>query len=62
VRGAPAVDVAAAARAVVALGAAMAAHPEIAELEVNPLLVTPHGAVALDARVALGTETPTPNE
>ena len=54
VRGRPAVDVTAAARAVVALGNAMAAHPEIAELEINPLLVTPHGAVALDARVALG--------
>ena len=53
VRGRPAVDVAAAARAVVALGDAMAAHPEIAELEVNPLLVTPRGAIALDARVAL---------
>ncbi|HEY3612409.1 MAG TPA: acetate--CoA ligase family protein [Gaiellales bacterium] len=63
VRGRPAVDVAAAARAVVALGAAMAAHPEIAELEVNPLLVTPHGAIALDARVALADgPTPTPNE
>ena len=58
VRGRPAVDVAAAARAVVALGDAMAAHPEIAELEINPLLVTPHGAIALDARVALGTHTP----
>ena len=59
VRGRPAVDVtAAAARAVVALGDAMAAHPEIAELEINPLLVTPHGAVALDARVALGAHTP----
>ena len=53
VRGRPAVDVAAAARAVVALGDVMAAHPEIAELEVNPLLVTPRGAIALDARVAL---------
>jgi acyl-CoA synthetase (NDP forming) len=53
VRGRPAVDVAAAARAVVALGDAMAAHPEIAELEVNPLLATPRGAIALDARVAL---------
>jgi acetate---CoA ligase (ADP-forming) len=63
VRGRPAVDVAAAARAVVALGDAMAAHPEIAELEVNPLLVTPQGAVALDARVALrDNQTPNPNE
>jgi acetate---CoA ligase (ADP-forming) len=53
VRGRPAVDVGAAARAIVALGDAMALHPEIAELEVNPLLVTPRGAIALDARVAL---------
>ena len=60
VRGRPPVDVAEAARAVVALGNAMAAHPEIAELEVNPLLVTPSGAVALDARVALA-EYPNPN-
>jgi acetate---CoA ligase (ADP-forming) len=61
--GRPAVDVAAAARAVVALGDAMAAHPEISELEVNPLLVTPRGAVALDARIALGADqTPNPNE
>jgi succinyl-CoA synthetase beta subunit len=28
-----------------------AAHPELAELEINPLLVTPSGAVALDARI-----------
>ena len=62
VRGRPAVDVAAAARAVVALGNAMAAHPEIAELEVNPLLVTPHGAVALDARIALEATPSNPTE
>jgi acyl-CoA synthetase (NDP forming) len=58
VRGRPAVDVAAAARAVVALGEAMAAHPEISELEINPLLVTPRGAIALDARVALSENPP----
>jgi hypothetical protein len=28
-----------------------ASHPEIAELEVNPLLVTADGALGLDARV-----------
>jgi len=27
-----------------------AAHPELADVEVNPLLVTPDGALALDAR------------
>src|SRR4029077_631996 len=56
VRGPPAVDVGAAARAVVPLGDAMAAPPEIAELEINPLLVTPRAAIALDARVALSSK------
>jgi len=50
-RGRPAVDVAAAARAVARLSEYAAAHPEIAELEVNPLLITPSGATALDARI-----------
>ena len=50
-------------RAIAALGVAMAAHPEIAELEVNPLLVTPHGADrARRARRADGIPTPNPNE
>lgn len=50
-RGRPAVDLAAAARAVARLSQYAAAHPEIAELEINPLLVTPSGATALDARI-----------
>ena len=50
-RGRPAVDLATAARAVARLSAYAAAHPEIAELEINPLLVTPSGATALDARI-----------
>ena len=49
-RGRPPVDVAAAARAVGALSEVAARHPELAELEVNPLLVTPDGALGLDAR------------
>ncbi|MFE7187678.1 acetate--CoA ligase family protein [Streptomyces erythrochromogenes] len=53
VRGRPAVDVAAAAAVVERITAAAAAHPEIAELEVNPLLVRPDGALALDARAVL---------
>ncbi len=51
VRGRPAVDVAAAANVLVALSHLAAAHPEIDELEINPLLVLPDGAVALDARL-----------
>ena len=50
-RGRPPVDVAAVARAVAAIAAVAAAHPEIAELEVNPLLARPDGCVALDARL-----------
>jgi len=50
VRGRPTVDVAALSRLVSAVADVACAHPEIAELEVNPVLATPHGVVALDAR------------
>jgi acyl-CoA synthetase (NDP forming) len=53
-RGRPPLDVAAAARAVAALSRFAAAHPEVAEVEVNPLLVRREGAVGLDARIVLG--------
>ena len=49
-RGRPPLDLDAAADALAALSAVAAAHPELAELEVNPLLVLPDGALALDAR------------
>jgi acetate---CoA ligase (ADP-forming) len=52
-RGGPPLDVAAAARAIAALSRFAAAHPEVAEVEVNPLLVLREGAVGLDARVVL---------
>ncbi|MFI6876985.1 acetate--CoA ligase family protein [Streptomyces sp. NPDC050400] len=48
-RGAPAVHLEAAAAAVCAVARAAADHPELADLEVNPLLVHPGGAIALDA-------------
>jgi acyl-CoA synthetase (NDP forming) len=51
VRGRPAVDVAAAAAVVARVTGVAAAHPELADVEVNPLLVSPRGALALDARV-----------
>ena len=52
-RGRPALDVAAAAQALAALSRVAAAHPEISELEVNPLLVLPNGALGLDARIVM---------
>jgi acetate---CoA ligase (ADP-forming) len=54
-RGRPALDVAAAARAVAALSRFAAAHPEVAEVEVNPLLVRREGegVAGLDARIVL---------
>jgi acetate---CoA ligase (ADP-forming) len=52
-RGRPPLDVDAAARAASALSQLAAATPAIAEVEVNPLVVTPRGAVALDARIVL---------
>jgi len=45
------VDVDAAARCLATLSDLAARHPEVAAIEVNPLLVTPTGAVGLDARV-----------
>ncbi|WP_405562909.1 acetate--CoA ligase family protein [Streptomyces sp. NBC_01180] len=53
VRGRPPVDVTAATAAVETITAFAAAHPEIAEIEVNPLLVRPHGVLALDSRAVL---------
>ncbi|MFJ7156521.1 acetate--CoA ligase family protein [Streptomyces sp. NPDC101118] len=53
VRGRPGVDVAAAADVIERITTVAAEHPEIAELEVNPLLVRPDGALALDARAVL---------
>ena len=52
-RGRAPVDVAAVARAAAALSRLAADHPEIAEVEVNPLLATPDGVIGLDARVEL---------
>jgi acyl-CoA synthetase (NDP forming) len=53
VRGRPALDLQAAARTTAALSRVAAEHPEIAELEINPLLVLPERALGLDARIVL---------
>jgi acyl-CoA synthetase (NDP forming) len=52
-RGRPSLDLGAAASALAALSRVAAEHPEIAEIEVNPLLVTTEGALGLDARVVM---------
>lgn len=52
-RGRPPLDVEAAASAAASLSRFAAAHPEIAAVEINPLLVLPAGAIGLDARLVL---------
>lgn len=52
-RGRPAVDLDSAAAVLVRLSTVAAAHPEIAEIECNPVAATPDGALCLDARVVL---------
>jgi len=52
-RGRPAVDLDAVAAVVVCLSVLAAEHPEISEIECNPVAATPSGAVALDARIVL---------
>ena len=50
-RGAPKADVAALAQIVAKVSALMVAHPEIAEIDVNPILVHEKGATALDVLI-----------
>jgi acyl-CoA synthetase (NDP forming) len=50
-RGAPKADVAALEDVLLRLGALADAHPEVAELDCNPIVVAERGATAVDARV-----------
>lgn len=52
-RGAPPVDRDAVIEAIVAVGALLTAHPEIRELDLNPIRVYPDGILVLDALVVL---------
>jgi acetyltransferase len=54
-RGAPAANRDALIEAVVAVGCLMAAHPEIKELDLNPVRAYPDGVLALDAVVVIGS-------
>jgi acyl-CoA synthetase (NDP forming) len=55
-RGRRPLDMRAASTAVAALSRFAAEHPEVSEVEINPLLVLPEGALGLDARVVLAAE------
>ena len=53
-RGRAPVDLDALAEVVARVSRLAAAHPELVELELNPVLAGPAGVLALDARVVLG--------
>jgi acyl-CoA synthetase (NDP forming)/GNAT superfamily N-acetyltransferase len=57
-RGAPRADVAAVEDIVVRIAALAAAHPQVAELDCNPVIVGEHGAVVVDARVRVAAPPP----
>jgi acyl-CoA synthetase (NDP forming) len=56
-RGGPVADRLALGRALAALGDLLTTHPEIDDVEINPLRVTADGLLALDAVLTLGKET-----
>ncbi len=58
VRGAAGVSEEAFARVVAALSDLLTAAPEIEEMDINPLLGTPDGIVAVDARIRVGSLKP----
>jgi acyl-CoA synthetase (NDP forming)/GNAT superfamily N-acetyltransferase len=59
-RGAPKLDVAAFEAIVARLAALASAHPEIVELDCNPVVVLAQGAVVVDARVRVAPPEPHP--
>lgn len=57
VRGAPPADVTAIRRLLVQVSELVAKHPEIDEMDLNPVLVHEKGLTVVDARVAISTQT-----
>jgi acyl-CoA synthetase (NDP forming) len=57
-RGAPAADVAALEEVLLRVGALVEAHSEVAEMDCNPVIVSPQGAVIVDARVRVEAVAP----
>ena len=52
-RGRPAANVGKLIEVLIRMSYLAADYPEIVELDINPLLVTPHDVVALDARIII---------
>ena len=57
-RGAPAADVGSLEDILLRVGALVEAHPEVAEMDLNPVVVSPSGAVIVDARVRVEAVAP----
>jgi acetyl coenzyme A synthetase (ADP forming)-like protein len=57
-RGAPPADVRALEDVILRLGALVDAHPAIAEMDCNPVLILPRGAVVVDARIRVQAASP----
>jgi acetyl coenzyme A synthetase (ADP forming)-like protein len=60
-RGAVRCDVAAVEDVLLRVSAMVQAHPEIAELDCNPLIAGPHGATIVDARLRVTAAEPAPS-
>jgi hypothetical protein len=59
-RGRPVADTAAVEALIVRIGALAAAHPAVAELDCNPVIAGPGGALVVDARIRLQAPPPSP--
>jgi acyl-CoA synthetase (NDP forming) len=57
-RGAPRCDIAAVEDVLLRVSAMVEAHPEIVELDCNPLIARPDGVAIVDARVRVETAAP----
>jgi acetate---CoA ligase (ADP-forming) len=63
-RGRPRVDLGSVCDHVMRVGALVAAHPAVAELDLNPVIATPQGALVVNARVRVdvpGPDAPFPS-
>jgi acyl-CoA synthetase (NDP forming) len=59
-RGAPRADVGALEEVLLRMSALVEAHAEVAEADLNPLIVGPHGATAVDVRIRTQGAQPRP--